>query len=257
MEIDYYAKYFAFEHDDWWFVARRHILFSLLADRLGQTSEPLRVLDVGCGTGINLGYLGNFGQVTGLDSEPTALSFCKMRGKTRLINARMEHLPFPDGTFDLVTALDVLEHLEEDAPAAHELVRMVKPGGWLLVTVPAFQSLWSDHDLINHHKRRYRIAELKRLFGEKVVLEKASYYNTFLLPLAVLIRLTKKITLRLRPEALREIKAENTYLPRSINTLFRKIFSAELAWLRKGRLPVGLSIVLLARKAEEPLYPAE
>lgn len=250
MDIDYYAQYFAFENNDWWFVARRHIVFGLIAELLRNDGSDRRVLDAGCGTGISLQHLARFGQAFGVDNEPVALEFCRLRHERLLTCANLKSLPYPDGTFDLVTGLDVIEHVDDDQSAFSEICRVTRPGGLLVLTVPAFQSLWSDHDVINHHKRRYRKEQIRQLLGEEFSVEILSYYNTFLLPIAVTVRMLKKLEMALFPEAVRKVQAENTYLPRSVNNLFSSIFGSELAWLKRRSFPVGLSIVCVARRRE-------
>ncbi|RLE25907.1 MAG: hypothetical protein DRJ61_03120 [Acidobacteria bacterium] len=251
VDIDYYAQYFAFEHNDWWFVARRRIVFELISGFLKEPGAQHRVLDAGCGTGITLQHLAQFGQAFGVDNEPVALDFCKMRKERRLTCAALEDLPYPDGAFDVVTCLDVIEHIEDDERAVAEVCRVIRPGGLLALTVPAFQSLWSDHDVINHHKRRYRRRQIRQLLGEGFTIELLSHYNTHLLPIAVTVRMLKKLEMKLFPAAVRQVKAENTYLPRSINSLFASIFGSEVFWLKRGSFPVGLSIICIARRKGE------
>ena len=251
MDIDYYAQYFAFEHNDWWFVARRRIVFDLISSFLEDNGARHRLLDAGCGTGITLQHLAKYGQAYGVDNEPVALDFCRMRKERLLTCAALENLPYPDGSYDVVTCLDVIEHIDDDKRAVSELCRVIRPGGLLALTVPAFQSLWSDHDVINHHKRRYRRRQVRQLLGEDFTIELLSHYNTHLLPIAVAVRMLKKLEMKLFPAAVRQVKAENTYLPRSINSLFASIFGSELLWLKRGSLPVGLSIICIARRKGE------
>lgn len=251
MDIDYYAQYFAFEHNDWWFVARRRIVFDLISRYLEDPAPKNLLLDAGCGTGITLQHLAQFGHAVGVDNEPVALDFCRMRKERLLTCGALEDLPYPDGSFDVVTCLDVIEHIDDDERAISEVCRVIRPGGLLALTVPAFQSLWSDHDVINHHKRRYRRQQIRKLLGEGFSIELLSHYNTHLLPIAVTVRMLKKLEMALFPAAVRQVKAENTYLPRSINSLFASIFGSELFWLKRGSLPVGLSIICIARRKAE------
>lgn len=248
MDIDYYAQYFAFEQNDWWFEARRRIVLDLIASHAAGGSEHGSVLDAGCGTGITLEYVEQFGRAFGVDDEMVALKFCKTRNAERLTCAPIENLPFADASFDIVTCLDVIEHIEEDQIAISEIARVIRPGGLLIVTVPAFQIFWSDHDVINHHKRRYRRDQIRRLLAKSFEIDLLSYYNTHLFPLAVLVRMLKRVEMMIWPSALRKVKAENTYLPRSINGLFSWIFGSEVFWLKRGSLPIGLSIICVAHK---------
>ncbi len=250
MDFDYYSQYFALEHNDWWFVARRRIVFELISEFLNGNDKTLKMLDAGCGTGITLQHLGRFGQAFGVDSEPIALEFCRVRKERLLACSVLGAMPFPNGFFDIVTCLDVIEHIDDDQRAISEIGRVIRPGGLLCLTVPAFQFLWSDHDVINHHKRRYRRNRILELLGKNFTVQRISYYNTYLLPIAVTVRMLKRFYMALFPSAVREVKAENTYLPRSINRLFAMIFGSEVHRLKRGAFPVGLSIICIARKTE-------
>jgi hypothetical protein len=117
-----------------------------------------------------------------------------------------------------------------------------------VLTVPAFQVFWSDHDVINHHKRRYRRHRIREMIGEGFDFEVLSYYNTHLFPIAVAVRMLKKIEMALYPAATRKVEAENTYLPRSVNSLFAWIFGSERLWLKRFSSPIGLSIICVARR---------
>jgi len=250
VDIDYYAQYFAFEQNDWWFEARRRIVLELIASHKMAPNRKIDLLDAGCGTGITLRYIERFGRVFGVDNEMVALKFCKTRNAKRLTCAPIEDLPFADSSFDIVTCLDVIEHIEDDSSAIAEITRVIRPGGFLILTVPAFEIFWSDHDVINHHRRRYRRRQIRRLLGSRLNIDLLSYYNTHLFPLAVFVRLLKRIEMNLWPSATRKVKAENTYLPRSINRLFSTIFGSEIFWLKRGSLPFGLSIICVAHKVE-------
>jgi SAM-dependent methyltransferase len=250
VDIDYYAQYFAFEQNDWWFEARRRIVLELIARHEKGPNGQRDVLDAGCGTGITLRYIERFGQVFGVDNQMVALKFCRSRDAKWLTCAPIEELPFADSSFDIVTCLDVIEHIEDDRRAVAEIVRVIRPGGLLVLTVPAFEVFWSDHDVINHHRRRYRRPQIVQLLGSGMKIDLLSYYNTHLFPLAVFVRLLKRIEMKLWPSATRKVTAENTYLPRSINGLFSRIFGSEIFWLKRGALPIGLSIICVAHKVD-------
>lgn len=249
MERTYYREYFFFEQDNWWFVSRRRILMAVLRRYLPPRRD-LEILDAGCGTGINLDYLAEFGRVTGVDGSAEAIEFCRKRGHDGVVQADLTRLDgWADGRFDLVTALDVLEHIDDDRSAVRELVRVMRPGGMMLVTVPAFPGLWSAHDEVNHHKRRYRGAEIRQLLASHGCdLERFTYMNTFLFPLAWLVRTWQ--------QARRRILGPSSHPPRTdfvdyhpvINALLLAIFTSETPLVTTSGLPFGLSALCLARK---------
>ena len=249
LERSYYREYFFFEQDNWWFLSRRRILFALLRQHLRGRND-LRILDAGCGTGINLDYLAEFGQVSGTDFADEAIEFCRERGHH---DVRQADLRRPDGwpsdDYDLVTALDVIEHVDDDAAAVRELVRITRPGGMLMVTVPAFQGLWSEHDEINHHHRRYRGSEVRALLeGAGCELVRATYLNTFLFPLAWGVRTWQ--------QARRQLFGPPAHPPRTdfvdyhpvVNALLTAVFTAETPLVTTTGLPFGLSYLALVRK---------
>ena len=249
MERSYYREYFFFEQDNWWFVSRRRILLAVLRRFLPRPSE-LEILDAGCGTGINLDYLGQLGHVTGTDASDEAIEFCRTRGNDRVVRADLTNLAgWPDDRYDLVTALDVVEHIEDDHAAVRELVRVTRPGGHLLVTVPAFPGLWSEHDEVNHHKRRYRGHEIRELLtanGCDIV--RFTYMNAFLFPVAWLVRTWQQIR--------RSLSGPRAHPPRTdfvdyhpiVNGLLTAIFTSEVPLVTGPGLPFGLSALCLVRK---------
>lgn len=249
MERTYYREYYFFEQDNWWFVSRRRILLALLRRTLPRR-ESLRILDAGCGTGINLEYLSEFGDVTGVDFADEAIDFCRRRGNASVRQADLTSLTgWADGEWDLVTALDVVEHIDDDHAAVRELVRVTKPGGHFLVTVPAFPALWSDHDEVNHHKRRYRAPELRALVeasGCEIV--RFTYMNSLLFPVAWLVRTWQRLR--------RSLFGPPNHPPRTdfvdyhpvVNSFLQAAFTAETPLVTTVGLPFGLSLVCLARK---------
>lgn len=251
MRTDYYADYFEFEQNNWWFVSRRTILLAVLRTYLPKNTHPLKVLDAGCGTGINLQLLSEFGDVTGVDASPEAIGFCHQRGETHVRQARMEHLPCEDHTYDLVTALDVLEHIEDDGKALSEMVRVCKPGGYLLITVPGFPSLWGEHDEINQHVRRYEWSRLLAMLQEhNCHVVHRSCMNTWLLPVAFFWRWYHKIRRSLFPPQDQTARADNMHHHPLMNRILTWVFTSELPFVIHTGLPVGLSLVVLAQKPE-------
>lgn len=254
MRHDYYAEYFEFENNNWWFVSRRKILRALLKKYLPGADTARDILDAGCGTGINLALLAEFGRVTGVDSSEEAIRFCQMRNESQVRLASIEHLPFEEETFEVITALDVLEHIEDDRQAMRELSRVCKTGGYMLVTVPVFPSLWGDHDEINQHVRRYEPARMIQLLENNgFAIEHRSFMNTWLFPAAWVWRWWRKIRRRLiHPEAGRPARPDNMHHHPWINNLLIAIYSSELPFVTGRGLPFGLSLVVLAKKEKQP-----
>lgn len=242
MEADYYPDYFRLETEHWFFVARRRIITALIGEYC-PPGLPRRILDVGCGTGIMLGDLARFGEVTGLDRSPIALEFCRQRGFTRLIQADIADLAGRPERYDLIAAFDIIEHVEDDAGAVRALAGALAPGGRIFLTVPAFPGLWSHHDLINRHVRRYRRAALReRVEGAGLAIERLSYFNSLLFPGIAAVRMVQKLVARkLVPQH------DLTLPPAPLNRLLTGLFAAEAGWLRRFDLPLGVSLLCLAR----------
>ena len=243
---------FDLEDTYWWFVARRALVLDLLRRYLPapETRDPRPetriLLDVGCGAGATLQGLAQFGRVVGIDSSPHALGCCRRRGQELLVQARGETLPIADASADAITALDLLEHIADDAAALREFARVLKPGGVLIITVPACPFLWSEHDEALDHLRRYRAARLRRIIAESgLVIERLSPLITFLLlPIAVL-----RVLQRLRP---RKSGPQTALIipPRAVNSLLTKLLLLENRWLLHFNLPVGVSLMATARKRQ-------
>src|SRR5450432_62276 len=175
----------------WWYRGRRRIIRAEL-DRIPRGSEA-RVLDAGCGSGRTLEELGRYGEVHGLELNPEAAEIARARGRGEVVVGRLEELPWDDGTFDLITCLDVIEHTPDDRATLHELRRVCRPGGWLLVTVPAYQALWSEHDEANHHYRRYSRAMLRSAAaGAGWTVTRMTSFNSVLLAPAAAVRLVRR-----------------------------------------------------------------
>jgi SAM-dependent methyltransferase len=201
----------------------------------------LRILDVGCGTGANLEMLQQFGEASGVDVSDDALEFCRQKGLD-VQKGLAEDLPYEDETFDVTTALDVIEHLDDDVTGLKEMLRVTKKGGYSLFFVPAFMWLWGVQDDISNHRIRYtrkQIVERIEKAGYRV--ERATYANwTFFAPILA-GRTLMKLT-GVKPES------ENNVNVSALNGIFGKIFSAERLWLKKFDFPFGVSIVVVAKK---------
>src|SRR6266849_6181158 len=222
MEQHTYSIMYEVEGKHWWFTGRRHIIAGFV-ERACRDLGKLRprILDVGCGTGANLQMLSKFGVAEGVDVSPEALEFCHARGLSRVRQGAAENLSFEDASFDLVTGLDVVEHLDDDLAGLTEMRRVLRPGGYALLFVPAFNFLWGVQDDISHHRRRYTLAGLQqsvRAAGFEV--ERATYANiTFFAPI-LLGRLLMRAT-GFRPAS------ENNITVGALNGILGRILGAE------------------------------
>jgi SAM-dependent methyltransferase len=240
MEDEAIRQMAAVESRHWWFVGRRSLVAGLLDD-LG-LARPARILEAGCGTGGNLEMLGRLGEVAAFEPHPYCLEQARSRGNADVRAGQLPNgIPFTPGSFDLVTALDVLEHLADDRSGLVALGHMLKPGGHIIATVPAFSFLWSEHDIRHHHYRRYTRKSLADLAIAAGLAEiRCNYFNTLLFPAVAGIRFAKNI-LHLRG-------ATDDMLPPSpLNRLLTHVFAAErhlVGWLP---LPFGTSLVMTAQ----------
>jgi SAM-dependent methyltransferase len=224
-------------------------LLQLLDRYIGKsTGGERRILDVGCGTGTMLGYLASYGKAQGVDIDEEAVGYCHERGLLDVSLGEAANLPFGDATFDLVTALDVVEHLDDDVAALREMARVLHPGGQLLVTVPAHRFMWGDQDEVNMHKRRYVAAEIRdRLKAAGFDVLRVSYMNAVLFPPIAAIRLLRRLQHRLRPRTATESDFRFP-APRPLNFLLALVFGAEAPIVRRVNIPIGVSILALAQK---------
>src|ERR1043166_7165424 len=235
MHDQLYQDIYASDLTHWWFRARRRIVASLLR-RFAPPARRLRTADIGCGMGGSFDMLAEFGWVVGAEMSPMALSYCRSRTDKPLLAAALPRLPFHDASFDIVTVLDVIEHIDDDHGAVRELWRICKPGGLLVVTVPALQWLWSEHDDINEHKRRYHRAQLRACLGQgSVEFLKLSYMNTVLAPPLMAVRLLKNLARRGRPPS-RPLQSDVSEPPPLVNRTLERLFASESLCLKWARL---------------------
>lgn len=245
MQEHTYPIMYEVEGKHWWFVGRRRIIEGFVERICRQLSKRRpRILDVGCGTGANLQMLANFGVAEGVDVSDEALDFCRARGLSGVKQGAAEALPYEEASFDLVTGLDVVEHLDDDLAGLKEMRRVLRPGGRALLFVPAFMFLWGVQDDISNHRRRYTLGELKaRLAEADLEVERASYANiTFFWPILI-GRMIMRVT-RLRPAS------ENNITIGALNGFFGWIFGAESWWLQRLNFPFGVSIVCVAQRID-------
>ena len=245
MQQHTYAIMDEVEGSHWWFVGRRAILESFLkpiSEKLRVNDRALRILDVGCGTGANIQMLAQYGEAEGVDVSDDALEFCRKKG-LKAQKGLAETLPYADETFDLTTALDVVEHLDDDIAGLKEMFRVTKSGGYSLIFVPAFMWLWGVQDDISNHRIRYTKEEIVgRLMSAGYVIERATYANwTFFAPILA-GRTIMKLT-GIKPES------ENNIAVSGLNGVFGKLFGAERFWLQNFNFPFGVSIVVVAKKS--------
>jgi SAM-dependent methyltransferase len=239
MDSTLYELFYSLEDTHWWFQGRKELVLDLLR-RYRPCSKP-RILDVGCGTGGMLTGYEQYGVSFGVDTAAEAAHFCRLRGLRMMVGSGTE-LPLADESMDVVSALDVIEHVDDDRGIMSEMRRVCRKNGVLLLTVPAFQFLWSSHDVLNHHRRRYirgQIADLLRDSGFEPL--KLSYYNSFLLPAAVV----RKYVLRVRNHG---PESHLDQVPGPINSIFRRVLSFEGPLLARRDFPIGASIICAARR---------
>ena len=250
MKHEEYERMYRFEDRYWWFIARRHLITSLLETHYPRNGRQ-QILDIGCGTGAMLDELAPFGTVIGADFAPEALQFCVTRGVgADLTRADVRRLPFADASFDVVTAMDIIEHIDDDKAASCEIFRVLKPGGRLLVTVPAFPSLWSEHDEALHHFRRYTAPRLKDLFQRVgLSVDKLSYTVTTLFPAIWIFRQVSNLLPKRRAGG--EKKANLVNFADPVNTALLALSQWETRLVHQLNLPVGVSVVCIAQKPVE------
>jgi SAM-dependent methyltransferase len=242
-----YPILFRVEQSHWWHIGRRKILAGFVEEICSHiTDRRPRILDVGCGTGANLLMLSKYGDAEGVDVSEDALAFCRERGLDRVKLGAAEALPYDDSTFDLVTALDVVEHLDDDLGGLREMRRVLRPGGRVLLFVPTFMFLWGLQDDVSNHRRRYRLSELRRLLEDAgFVMERATYANiTFFLPILVVRKLMRLTGMK--------AESENNITVSSLNGVLGRVFGAESWILRYMNLPFGVSGLCVARVKPVP-----
>jgi len=247
MELVAYRQFRDLEKTHWWFIGRRRIFTGLLARG---SYRPRRgvVLDLGCGAGEMLEPLAEFGNVVALDASKVALDFCRERGTPRAVGGDAMRLPFRDGVATLAALVDAVEHLPSDEAALREAFRVLEPGGTLIVTVPAYELLYSDNDRVAHHLRRYTAGELASKV-ERAGFQRVwtTYYNALLFPLIVVFLTMVKLKQALLP-APPERKKDNLHVPfpALLHRALAGLLDLEGRVASHVRLPFGHSIVCLA-----------
>jgi SAM-dependent methyltransferase len=240
MDQRLYKIWPAMEIEHWWFMGRRRIVMDLLKKYAELSDQNSRVLDVGCGTGGLLPDLAQYGSVWALEPDAGALSRAKKANPTVHFTHGTAPEDLPDKTFSLIVMLDVLEHIAADEVALKSVVQRLTPAGTLMLTVPAYNWLWSYHDEMSHHQRRYTVTELDaKLRQAGLTVSYISYYNTWLfLPVAL-----RKILDRVGKWQKSHLTGR---LPVLINKALAWLMASERYVLVCGSLPFGVSIVAIA-----------
>jgi SAM-dependent methyltransferase len=242
MDRDYELQTHQAEDRHWWYRGRRTVIEDVIAGL--RLPARARILDAGCGSGRNMLELARHGTVTGIELSQTSVCLARARGVGDVVEGSVLDMPFATDSFDLAVTLDVIEHLEDDLGALRELRRTVAPGGSLLVTVPAYPWLWSGHDEINHHHRRYTRRSLQRVAqqaGWEQV--RTTYFNSLLLPVAIILRVLDRLSTKTTESSL-----DLWVPPAPLNWLLERPLAFEAALIaRGGRIPAGLSLLAVFR----------
>ena len=243
MEHSFYRTYFDLEKENWWFRVRRNLIFGLF--KKYKIDNEKKILDYGCGSGFLVGQLQDRGfDVYGVDMSEDAINFGSSRGVNNLFRANGTRIKFPDEHFDVILAMDVIEHIEDDSLAVSELSRLLKPGGHLIITVPAYQWMWGVQDEVAHHFRRYTMGSFLKLVkstsGLKVI--RRTYFNTFLFLPAALVRIASKAFKLKSRES--DFDINNNFL----NKLLYTIFNLEVKLSSYISYPFGVSILIILSK---------
>ncbi len=250
MEAKAYRQFLELERTHWWFRGRRTVYFGLLRHHL-RTARPKRILDLGCGMGGFLAGLADLGEhVVPSDVSLESLAHCSERGFADGVLSSGYTLPFADDSFDLVCMFDAIEHIPDDDKVMREVARVLRPGGHVFVSVPAYQFLYANNDRVAKHERRYTRSRLRKVFQQAgLAVERNTHSNVFLFPVILPTVLLIKLIEKLVP---REVDSDHTNLswpiPRFVHNFLHALFAAELPFTRHFDWPAGHSIAAIARK---------
>ena len=238
MERIVYDRMAELDERHWWYRARRDVLRELIRRRISLPAEA-RILEVGCGTGHNFQMLGAFGRIDAIEVDAAARAIASGRLGHAVMDAPLPALSgVPIGSYDLIAMLDVLEHVEEDRAALKSLAARLRPNGRILITVPAHPWMWSAHDEVNHHKRRYTRRTLAAAVSDAgLKLEMLSWFNSLLFPPAALARLAGRIT--------GKEDSDDKLPPAPVNRLFETLFGLERYAIGRVPFPPGVSLAAI------------
>jgi len=238
-------EWYEFENTHWWHIVRYKIFLNFIKKYLVNGAH-YTILDSGCGAGKMIDLLNDFGKVCGLEMNRNAINFCKQRDIKIIVQGDSGRLPFMPNSFDLITNFDGIEHLEDDHAGIRGYYKICKPGGIIVLSVPAYQFLWGEHDLVFQHYRRYTKKQLRELIeknGFKV--ERITYFNMLLLLPAIIFRYGKRFFSSGKKEITHDFAFTNLPIFRPF---FYNIFKIEEQLLRFSNLPCGASIICVAKK---------
>jgi 2-polyprenyl-3-methyl-5-hydroxy-6-metoxy-1,4-benzoquinol methylase len=242
MNVDMYRIFFEIQKKHWWFVTKKKIVLDLI-DRYVAKNSYMKLLDIGCGSGLMLNALNGLGETYGMDMSDEAIVFSKkiFSGVVKK-GVLPNEIPYPEHFFQLITALDVIEHVDEDFETLKVFYSLLVQGGQAVITVPAYMFLWSNFDVVNEHKRRYTLSELNtKLLNAGFTIQKISYYNSLLFPIVLVVRVLNNL---LKRDGTSDVNLPS--LP--INFILRSIFIIELFLLRFLNLPFGVSLLAVVKK---------
>jgi SAM-dependent methyltransferase len=253
MNKDYIQKYYRFEREHWWFAIRERIIVQVLKKSIPSVArnKPLKILNVGAATGKTTEMLQQFGEVTTVETDDYAIDFLQNKLGISVVNASVEALPFSNNFFDVICLFDVIEHVNNQHVAIEELYRVSKEQGLLYCTTPAFSFLWSNHDTVNQHYRRYTSTSLKNLLQPKFIIEYLSYFNFFLFFPIVCYRFVRNLFFG-KQQQNSDFENGIVFTNSIAAGIFRFIFSIEIPLLKWIKFPFGVSIITSARKASLP-----
>jgi len=242
---DFDAKY---QKENWWHISRIKIIETVIKKHIKNLGQETEILDIGSGTGGNFKLLSRFTKnIIGMECNSYARELSQQKYDFQVTDGNLpDNIPFSDESFDLITLFDVLEHVDDDINSLKNILSKIKMGGHILITVPAYQFLWSGHDEINDHKRRYTLNELlAKMKKAGITIKYGSYFNTWLFPLIFAVRFIKSKISVLKDK-------EDTFLPpKPINSLLKLIMSSESLIIQNGSCPFGVSIIALGYKEKQ------